>query len=476
MPNFAAAFSLDKTQSELDFVNVLLHTDTWLCVDPFAISQRFDSFSVSCHQTLLAYFQGVVDSIRAANNSEAMELLSHLREPNETRLGLSSARPQGAGVGKLQAKQLLEALARSSAVKSGFLSSLEECELMIEGFGRDKISDLTTNIIRGHLIHYTQNQCALHNVPMRSVAASPVFDSQSMTWTSNYVDLPVWKGEQILLVPKVFVRLDPAYNHQKYYRHFVLDFLQAEELRAPTGLVRTLKNKIPVVYKKDIEARHPCSKQFLYDFSKKHPKILQKYREHLREMEQKEQESVVGDEDEAVIAAALADALDAIKPGSASASEYHRLMVGAVEFVFFPNLFNPVKEKESHEGRKRIDIVMENSAKDGVFHRLPNTRKLSCAFVPIECKNYTTDIANPELDQLSSRFSVNRGRVGMMCCRHFEDRDLFVKRCQDTLRDGRGLVIPLDDLTVIRLLDVIGKGKRNELDKELTGLVNEVWS
>jgi hypothetical protein len=64
----------------------------------------------------------------------------------------------------------------------------------------------------------------------------------------------------------------------------------------------------------------------------------------------------------------------------------------------------------------------------------------------------------------------------MMCCRHFEDRDLFLKRCQDTFRDGRGLVFPFDDLTVLRLLDLIGKGKRDELDKVLTGLVNEVWT
>jgi len=135
-----------------------------------------------------------------------------------------------------------------------------------------------------------------------------------------------------------------------------------------------------------------------------------------------------------------------------------------------------VKEKEIHEGRKRIDIVMENSAKDGIFHRLHDVRKMPCSFVPIECKNYTTDVANPELDQLSSRFSVNRGQVGILCCRKFEDRALFVKRCQDTLRDGRGAVIPLDDITVLRVLDLIGHGKRNELDNEFTRLINEVWT
>ena len=60
-----------------------------------------------------------------------------------------------------------------------FLASLEECELMIEGIGRDKISDLTTNVIRTHLIEYTQDQCTLHGVPLQNVAVAPCFDPTS---------------------------------------------------------------------------------------------------------------------------------------------------------------------------------------------------------------------------------------------------------------------------------------------------------
>lgn len=193
MPTFSQAFRLNKTQAELDFVDVPLHTDISLFLDPFALSQRVDRWSQECHATLLGFFQRVVDSIRSRRHEEARELLSHLREPNETRLGLSSGRPQGTGIGNFQADQIYEALRDSAAVATGFLSSLEECELMIDGIGRDKISDLTTNVIRGHLVEYTAQQCRLHDVPLQSVPIASRFDRNRMEWLSGYVDLPTYR-------------------------------------------------------------------------------------------------------------------------------------------------------------------------------------------------------------------------------------------------------------------------------------------
>ena len=377
MPRFSVAFGVRKTQPELDFVDVSLNTDNRLFVDPFALSQRPDRWSQNAHLTVVTFFQFIIDDIRAGREDHALELLRHLREPNETRLGYSRRRSQGAGIGDEQASDLFSALRDSAAVRTGFINSLEESELMIEGISHDKISDLTTNIIRGELATYTAEQCTLHGVASQEVAMPPCFNTDLMNWEEKYLSLPVHRGSPILLVPKSIVRRTSAYQHPKYYQHFVLNYLQREELANPQSrLVRTLKNGRRVVTKKVLSARNPRTKEFLYNFSRQHPEVLQEYRAALAQAEVRGTASDVDGPNDTVFADALSRALQAIPVGDAGANGYHEFMIGAGEFIFFPSLLHPKKEPRIHQGRKRIDILFENGATKGIFHRLHAIRRL----------------------------------------------------------------------------------------------------
>lgn len=474
MTKFSISVGLDKTQSELDFVDVPIDTDIDLFIDPFALSQRSDPLSVAAHETLCDFFQSIVDAIRAGNTRAVTELVGFLQEPNETHLGLSRKHPRGAGIGSRQAKLLVEALSESTAVKTGFIKSLEECELMVEGIGHDKVSDLTTNVIRAQLGEYTRGQCELWSIPTQSVALPPAYSIDEQKWVSRYYDIPVVGGKPILLVPKVIVRRDPAMEHQGYYNRFVLDYLQAEHLDAGTSLVRTLRNGDRKVYKKDLKEEYPCTKKYLFDFSRQHPEVLSTYRKHLAAIEKRGDASPVDLGDEVVIAKALSKALKSIPPGNDDATKYHHLMIGILEFIFFPMLLNPIKEREIHEGRKRIDIVMENGARSGILHRLHSKRSIPCGHIVIECKNYGREIANPELDQIAGRFSRDRGKVGLLCCRGLRDCARFVRRCRDTFKDDRGLVVPIDDEFIQELLKCIANRERKNVEAILTNRVDEI--
>ncbi|MBF0216128.1 MAG: hypothetical protein HQL30_03925 [Candidatus Omnitrophica bacterium] len=347
---------------------------------------------------------------------------------------------------------------------------------MVEGIGPDKISDITTRLIKKKLMEYTLDQCILHGIVIKSKVASGYFwDQSSQSWVDEYFQLPVYHGERIILVPKAIARIEFSCNYQEYYGKYILNYLQAEHINANSSLVHTLKKGKKVVYKKDLKERYACSKEYIYKFSKKHPDILDKYKaakaKRLKVISDKE---ITTDLDLKDLVRYLIANLKAVNPGNAEAGKYHDLMIGIMEFIFYPYLIYPTKEKEIHEGRKRIDITFTNADTALFFHRLYAINGIPCNFIMIECKNYTNDLNNPELDQLSGRFGPNKGLFGFLVCRRFQDKKLFIQRCKDTAKDNRGFIVALDDDDIITILSYKAKKQEEEIDKLFNDRFREV--
>jgi hypothetical protein len=91
----------------------------------------------------------------------------------------------------------------------------------------------------------------------------------------------------------------------------------------------------------------------------------------------------------------------------------------------------------------------------------------------IECKNYSSDLANPELDQIAGRFSPRRGQVGLLICRGIDDKERMAARCRDTANDGRGYILALDDDDLRELLDQYqATGELTLLRERFDALIN----
>ena len=55
---FSEYFKLNKSQYELDFVDIPVNNgDIPLFIDPYAISRRSDRWSVQCHNLIVNFFQ-----------------------------------------------------------------------------------------------------------------------------------------------------------------------------------------------------------------------------------------------------------------------------------------------------------------------------------------------------------------------------------------------------------------------------------
>jgi hypothetical protein len=475
MPTFSEYFGLPYVQAEVDFVDVDLETDTPLYVCPYAIEIRTDSWSAQCGDLIRSFFAEVLTQLRAGNNTRVEHLLGHLHEPNETRLGQSSDHPRGRGVGANKSTLLGEALSNSRAYHTGLLTDVAETELFIYGVGRDTISDLTTNIIRGKLAEYTLEQCELHNVPVQDVRTiGPLWNPVRLDWEAQTYRLPTHNERPILLVPKSSVRLQMSIDSQEFYNFHMIEFLQAEYLNAGGALVRSFKNGNQKVYKKDVKEIHPFIKDDLANFVRDHPEVLEQYKEIAGSKGPMENWQLDKEFREDLFAEILINRLQEIPGGTADANTYHNLAIGISTFLFYPDLTNPIKEYEQHEGRKRVDIVFTNAASDGFFHRrlsAPQTRSLSVFF---ECKNYTREVDNPALDQLSGRFNVRRGHFGVLLCRNMDDRERILAGCRDTAVDGRGYMLPLEDSDLIQMLEFVRDGNRQLIDNYLETLFDRI--
>jgi hypothetical protein len=258
-----------------------------------------------------------------------------------------------------------------------------------------------------------------------------------------------------LLVPKIIVRRSPAYDAGEYYNHYILPFLADREMRTGSELVQVLKNGRSKVTKKSLRARYGEGKHVNLDITLQHPGILYQYKAD------KARPQMPADNRQFVDFAntpepdweRLLNNVWNVRPGPDEATNYHRAVEALLSAVFDPALVFPVRESPIHEGRKRLDIRYVNKATDGFFYWLHAVHKTPSAMVVVECKNYGSELGNPEFDQLTGRFATQRGQIGFLCYRGFGNKADVIRRCRDAARDGRGYVIALDDDDLAKLVD-----------------------
>jgi hypothetical protein len=469
MPRFSRHFKLDKSQAELDFVDVDTSRDLPVYVDPFAIEIRDDIWSIEAARYVRTFFQEVLDTLRKGERDKASHLMSKLAEPRETYLGVSSGRPKGRGVGRMQARQLLRAITNSRAYKTGTLSDLSEMALYVEGIDRDKISDLTTNVLRQKLAEYTFEQCELHDIATKVYSGPPVWSPDRRHWESKYIYLPYVESKPVLLIPKFIVRASLALDGREFYRKQITDFLVEEHIRANSSLVTLLKGR-PKVYKKDVREKHPYSKDYISEIVEKHPELLDLYKSLISDIgptaRLREKDLSVS-----TVCQSIAGQLQKIKPGTADATRFHKLTTGALTVLFFPHLTDPKEEWKINDGRKRVDICMVNASDNGFFNHRRIDKNSECNVAIVECKNYADDIANNEIDQLLGRFTPRTGRLGFLICRTIDDRAKLDMRLRDAARDQKGIIIALDDRDMLELL----MHKGNLVDEKIEMILNRKY-
>lgn len=448
-------FNLGRTQPTLDFVDVDIFGDIKVFVDPRALRMLPSQWGTECVSLVKDFFGTVLKLIRKGDDENARKLLASLREPNETHLGLSQDKAQGHALGDGSAVNVWNSLRESEAIRTGLLEDLEDTILMVEGVSLDIVSDIIINIIRIPLINYTNAMSQLYGIALsEGVASGPLWDPHKHEWYQTYVNLPITDYGKLLLVPKAIVRRKMLYDLQEYYNNYILVDLQDRELNSNSELVELLKNGGRRVTKKSLREKYGQSKSFVINETLNNPELLKQYRADKRYSYspplEHETLAIVEGSDPPDWDYLINQVLN-LPPGRTHATEYEDAIEALFTALFYPSLTTPQVQHEIHNGRKRIDITYTNLATKDFFYWLSTNYPAMHIFV--ECKNYGRELGNPELDQLSGRFSPSRGQFGILSCRSFDNKDLFIQRCIDTAHDQRGFIIPIDDEDLSELVE-----------------------
>jgi len=286
--NFDEHFSVHSKITK--HINVLLESDLELFIDPYKIANNLDKRIAKKLYLRSKAFLEVLNQTYIVTNDRinGLKFLSHLKEANEYGFGYSK-RKKGKGIGKTKAEIIFESLSNNKFAKQGISITNEAHNvlLLVKGIGQDNMSDTLANVCRDIFAEFTNQECLKYNIPVYP-ATIEFYDAVTESWLYKKVDLPIYKGKHIILVPKFLTNGGRIYSN--YYNWFISsnyiskDILEGKiKIGDPSKFINQLKNGDKKAIIKNINKQFRKPKQDLIDFVKHYQDSLIKFQLHIKE-------------------------------------------------------------------------------------------------------------------------------------------------------------------------------------------------
>lgn len=224
---FSEQFEIHGSES-MDWFDPLLETDTRVFVDPFLIFKESSGSWADSHQEIATYFQNAFELLAPHyTNPSSLQYkrvltLMQFPEPVEFGLGFVGKGTGGSGTGKGFARRIVESMC--TAIERGLqdLRHFEELGVLVDKIHRDRISDITCNILKPRFIAYTQRVAEELSLPTAAVVIPrSYFDPHRKRWLDYEFNCPInpVSGRAVLLTPKRFIAELPKLNSDDWFKY-----------------------------------------------------------------------------------------------------------------------------------------------------------------------------------------------------------------------------------------------------------------
>lgn len=225
------------------------------------------------HEDIIRFFNFLYEQSKLPYDTGILKTYFSFKEIKNNWLGFSKGTNQGKGLGMNFAEFLVNHLGfivDTHDISTG--THIEKALLLYDGNGKDKISDMTVNLILGYLAEYTQN-FAKKYIAKEFLSEFPInyeFNYSTGSYKSKMFTLPFiinGKGsyEYVLLTPRDILRVDEPAISKKNFEKSYSDIRQTID----NDILRTQLNHYITVriaqYQKDCEERKhkPTEKELL---------------------------------------------------------------------------------------------------------------------------------------------------------------------------------------------------------------------
>ena len=432
------------SQFEVDFVIPRVGVDIQIGIDPFLLYKSRDLRLAELHKALVTAFNTGIEALKQGDRAGARYLLD-FPEVWEIGLGYTEKGKRGSGVGNFLSELIIETLMDSPRLMERGVRHVEEMQLVSVGIGPDRISDITANIIKQFLIEYTQKQCQIWNIPLKSgVPLEHIFEPEKLEWYDDYVNLPVSPIDNcpILLVPRRIVRVLPWINYDDYLRMEFSAYLRAKRVRFKSN-TSSGKHK-----------RNRLQKEEVVFLTRNEVERIERYVKAKEEAAEQAQPSLSYLDDSATCQESerIKAELVAIQPGTTEASKYQRLVLEILNFLFNPELIDGEMEVKTFDETERRDIIFTNDS-DQSFWSYVRTEH-SAFLLMFEVKN-TDSVETSHLNQTATYLGERLGRFGFLVTRK-PPSEAKQKKTFSIYNDSnpRKIILILSDQDLREMLDM----------------------